>query len=101
MERLKEKKSPFGDESLTIEERLDWLLGAMTVEEKLQRPGEAARNSLERDRRPGHGDSHGGNAVWRQCAGRQAEYDVVSIGWAAAGYRRLRYHKRRQDVPLL
>ncbi len=36
MERLKEKKSPFWDESLTTEERLDWLLGAMTLEEKLK-----------------------------------------------------------------
>lgn len=36
MERLTEKKSPFWDESLTIEERLDWLLRTMTLEEKLQ-----------------------------------------------------------------
>lgn len=36
MERLKEKKAPFWDESLTTEERLDWLLGAMTLEEKLK-----------------------------------------------------------------
>lgn len=31
-----EKKLPFWDESLTTEERLDWLLGAMTLEEKLK-----------------------------------------------------------------
>lgn len=30
------KKSPFWDESLTIEERLDWLLRTMTQDEKLQ-----------------------------------------------------------------
>lgn len=36
MEQLKEKKSLFWDESRTIEERLDWFLGAMTLEEKLK-----------------------------------------------------------------
>lgn len=36
MEQHKRKKSLFFDESLTIEERLDWLLGAMTLKEKLK-----------------------------------------------------------------
>lgn len=36
MKLQKGKKSPFFDESLTIEERLDWLLSAMTLEEKLK-----------------------------------------------------------------